>query len=287
MKESLASVAIRSTEPFDIARPPSDADANPSPALAPGLSGDPSSMQDRTLISRTRDGDHGAFEELVRKYQHHLLNLVCWHAGPAADTDDILQLILCKVYFSLKKFDLNRPFYPWLRRIAVNRCFDERRRLRRRKALTFAELEMEDVGVEADPSALFSANPFSEGNRKELAAMLRAVLRQLPDDYRDILVLHHLEQRPYEEVAPMLRCSAQAARVKACRARAALRRLLVRTCKDSDIPFASADLMSILDACCRQTAPSSPKKARVAALAPEAAATPRVPLGGGLAFCNS
>jgi RNA polymerase sigma-70 factor (ECF subfamily) len=109
-----------------------------------------SSLQDQALISRSQNGDQLAFETLVLKYRRQLLSLVCWHAGPAADADDILQLILCKVYFSLKSFDINRPFYPWLRRIAVNRCFDERRRLRRRKALTFAELELEGNGREME-----------------------------------------------------------------------------------------------------------------------------------------
>ncbi|MDR1726722.1 MAG: sigma-70 family RNA polymerase sigma factor [Acidobacteriota bacterium] len=269
MKESLATAARNSTAPA----------ADPSAPLPTELSGDPSSMQDRTLISRTRDGDQDAFEELVRKYQRHLLNLVCWHAGPAADTDDILQLILCKVYFSLKKFDLNRPFYPWLRRIAVNRCFDERRRLRRRKALTFAELDLDEGGVGMEAPAASSNNPFAEENRKELGDMLRTVLLRLPDDYREILVLHHLEQLPYEEVAPMMRCTAQAARVKACRARAALRRLLLRTCEESAIPFSPSDLTRILDACCRQPGAAGGRGAPPRA--------PQASLGGGLVFCNA
>ena len=96
---------------------------------------DSSNLQDRSLISKSQNGDQVAFETLIQKYQHQLLSLVCWHAGPAADTDDLLQLIMCKVYFSLKSFDIDRPFYPWLRRIAVNRCCDERRRLRRRRSL--------------------------------------------------------------------------------------------------------------------------------------------------------
>ncbi|MDR0843200.1 MAG: sigma-70 family RNA polymerase sigma factor, partial [Acidobacteriota bacterium] len=259
MKESLTSVACNSITPPFVPNP--DSGSTPNPTTNPA--NDQSNLQDRTLISRTRDGDHAAFEELVRKYQHHLLNLVCWHAGPAADTDDILQLILCKVYFSLKKFDLTRPFYPWLRRIAVNRCFDERRRLRRRKALTFAELDIEESHVEAETPAMYSANPFAEENRRELGDMLQTVLRQLPKDYRDILVLHHLEQLPYEEIAPMLNCSPQAARVKACRARAALRRLLLHTCEDSSVPFASSDLMRILDACCRRSPKPAPKTSRI------------------------
>jgi RNA polymerase sigma-70 factor (ECF subfamily) len=235
-----------------------------------------SCLHDRTLISRTRDGDHIAFEELVQKYRHQLLNLVCWHAGPTADTDDILQAILCKVYFSLKKFDLNRPFYPWLRRIAVNRCFDERRRLRRRKTMTFAELGLDfpNVEAEAETPLSFSYNHYANEKRNDLSDMLAVALKQLPKDHQQVLILHYLEQLPYEEIASVLDCSPQAARVKACRAKSELRRILINACNDAEIPFASYNLTLILNACCRQ---SSRKM-------------PILPIlshpGGELAFCN-
>ncbi|NLV32410.1 MAG: RNA polymerase sigma factor [Acidobacteria bacterium] len=210
-----------------------------------------SNLQDKILIRQSQKGDQRAFEALMRKYQPQLSSLVCWHAGPAADAEDIVQLILCKVYFSLKKFDLNRPFYPWLRRIAVNRCFDERRRLRRRKAYTFAELELEESTIDTRrPRAL--PDPYAEDNRTDLGEMLREVLNQLPDEYQEVIVLHHLKQLPYEEIAPILRCTPQAARVKACRARAALRRLLMESCQEIAENFSSSNLMRILDACCRR-----------------------------------
>ena len=236
---------------------------------------DPSNMQDRTLISRTRDGDHVAFEELVQKYRHQLLSLVCWHAGPAADVDDILQTIFCKVYFSLKKFDLDRPFYPWLRRIAVNRCFDERRRLRRRKTMTFAELGFDDSqNIEADAPLGFSYNHYANESRNDLSETLAVALRQLPVDYQQILVMHYLEQLPYEEVADALGCTSQAARVKAHRARTALRRILLSACRDAAVPFASYNLTNILNACRRQSA----RKISMLPVMPHT--------GGEMAFCN-
>jgi RNA polymerase sigma-70 factor, ECF subfamily len=239
-----------------------------------------SNMQDKTLVDRSRNGDHGAFETLVQKYRHQLLNLVCWHAGPAADAEDILQLILCKVYFSLHQFDIDRPFYPWLKKIAVNRCCDERRRLRRRKFFTFAELDLEDSIMGDEPVPRLSSNPYAEENLKELGDMLRSVLQLLPEEYQDIIVLHHLHQMPYEEIAPILNCTPQAARVKACRARAALRKLLLQSSQSN---FSSTELMKILDACCRQ---NMPKKQSIASRIP-----PRIPrisqIRTDLVICNS
>ncbi len=192
--------------------------------------GSSSNLQDRALISRSKNGDEGAFEDLMRKYQHQLLRLVCWHAGPAADRDDIVQHILCKVYFSLKSFDVNRPFYPWLRRIAVNRCCDEKRRLRRRRTLLFAELEMDEGGIDAEfPALRPSPDSRAAQNQSELGDMLRAVIRQLPEEYREVIILHYLQQTPYEEIGQILKCTPRAARVKAFRARAALRKLILRS----------------------------------------------------------
>jgi RNA polymerase sigma-70 factor (ECF subfamily) len=189
----------------------------------------PSNLQDRVLVSRSQNGDSLAFEDLMRKYQHQLLTLVYWHVPPIADRDDILQHILCKVYFSLKSFDINRPFYPWLRRIAVNRCCDEKRRLRRRKTLTFTELQLGEARIESEWTDQHSwADRRDSDSRKDLCDMLRALIRQLPDEYCEVIVLRHLQQMPYEEISGILKCSPRAARVKACRARAALRRLIPR-----------------------------------------------------------
>jgi RNA polymerase sigma-70 factor, ECF subfamily len=218
-----------------------------------------SNLQDRALISRSQEGDHGAFEALIHKYQHQLMTLVCWHAGPAADTDDVFQLILCKVFFSLKKFDIDRPFYPWLRRIAVNRCFDERRRLRRRKALTFAELEMEEAGLESERPVYSS--PYSAITQQEMSELLRRVIKMLPQEYQEVIILHHLQQMPYEEIGEILHCTPRAARVKACRARAALRKLLLGS-PAAETDCSSTNLFQKLDACCRRNQTKSSRTVR-------------------------
>jgi RNA polymerase sigma-70 factor, ECF subfamily len=210
-------------------------------------------LQDRALLIRIHEGDHSAFEALVHKYQHKLLALICRHVGPAADTEDILQLILCKVYFSLKSFDLDRPFYPWLCRIAVNQCCDEMRRLRRRKVIIFSEIEFGKAGLKAE--LLFHAIPYAEINQHEMSDMLRRVIKMLPEDYQKVIILHHLQQMSYKEIGALMKCSPSTAIVKTSRARAALRRLLLGS-STAETPYrASPNLMQRLDACCRKNQP--------------------------------
>jgi DNA-directed RNA polymerase specialized sigma24 family protein len=92
---------------------------------------------DRRLVEKCQKGDPLAFEELVRKYQQTVFNLAYHYVGYRNEVEDVAQKIFTKVYFSLPKFDLQRPFFPWLYRIAVNQCYDELRRIRRQKTHPF------------------------------------------------------------------------------------------------------------------------------------------------------
>lgn len=163
---------------------------------------------------------------LVRKYQQTIVNLVYHNIGGRADVEDIAQKIFSKVYFSLPKFDNKRPFFPWLYRIAVNQCYDELRRVRRRKVFTFTDLSLDDSdAIEHLLSRSEVAQPPAE-EREELHALLHKLLGQITEQQRMAIVLRDLEDVPYDQVAEALNCTEQAARLKVFRARARLRALI-------------------------------------------------------------
>lgn len=184
---------------------------------------------DRNLITRCQSGDESAFESLVSKYQRELFHLVSWNVGSAAEAEDIVQDILCKVYFSLSKFDNDRPFFPWLRRVAINQCYDELRKVRRRKILKFTELNDQDTRILERLMAVPQADAApSLSNGEELRLLMQRILDGLPEKQRMAIVLRDFRQVPYEEMADILRCSKQAVRLKVFRARARLRTLITR-----------------------------------------------------------
>jgi RNA polymerase sigma-70 factor (ECF subfamily) len=189
----------------------------------------PPPEEDRELVRRWKAGDESAFEEIVRKYQQTVFNVICHNIGYRNDVEDIAQKVFAKVYFSLAKFDNNRPFFPWLYRIAVNQSYDELRRLRRRKVLTFTELSLDETDrIEA----LMSKNaitPSSPEETRELQELLLKMLGQLPEQQRIAIVLRDLEDMPYEQMAQVLKCTEQAARLKVFRARSRLRELLEKS----------------------------------------------------------
>ncbi|NWG12002.1 MAG: RNA polymerase sigma factor [Acidobacteria bacterium] len=190
--------------------------------------------EDHDLVGRCKKGDEQAFEELVRKYQQTVFNLIFHHLGHCSDIEDIAQKIFIKVYFSLERFDNKRPFFPWLYRIILNQCYDELRHTRRQRVHTFTDLSLQEVeSIERLIGQGDQALP-PEGDRQELYSLLYRLLDQLPDKQRTAVVLRDLEEVPYERIAEMLGWTEQAARLKVFRGRARLRELMVKALRKKE-----------------------------------------------------
>jgi len=182
--------------------------------------------EDSKLVARCQEGDPLAFEELVRKYQQSVTNLVYHYIGYKNDVEDIAQKIFIKIYYSLPKFDIKRPFFPWLYRISINQCYDELRHARRSKMYTFSELNLEDAN---SIEKLISQNEIStrsDENRAEIQALMHKLLAHLPDHQRKVIILRDIEAIPYAKMAAILKCTEQAARLKVFRARNRLKTIL-------------------------------------------------------------
>ena len=181
---------------------------------------------DGELVERCRKGDESAFEELVRKYQQPVFNVIYHTTGHATDIEDIAQKIFAKIYFSLPKFEKGRPFSPWLYRIAVNQCYDELRRRKRRKWMTFSEMNLDDTEAIDAVVSKPELQPHDSGERTHLHGLLLKLLDHLPRQQRTAVILRDLEDVPYEKVASILQVSEQAARLKVFRGRSRLRALM-------------------------------------------------------------
>jgi len=194
---------------------------------------EPYADEDRELVARCRNGEELAFEELVRKYQQTVLNLAYHYLGFQKDFEDVAQKIFTKVYFSLPKFDIRRPFFPWLYRIAVNQCYDELRRIRRLRTRTFSELSTEETNNVENLISQHEVSQSSDEDRREMLALLNKMLDQLPDQQRMAIVLRDIEDFPYSKMAEILKCTEQAARLKVFRARSRLKILVDKARKNA------------------------------------------------------
>jgi DNA-directed RNA polymerase specialized sigma24 family protein len=98
----------------------------------------------------------------------------------------------------------------------------------------------------------YTQDSYSAASDKEMCEMLRKVIQMLPETYQKVITLHHLHQMPYEEIASILNCTPRAARIKAFRARTALRKLLEEPDSEEKNWSASSSISEKLDACCRR-----------------------------------
>jgi RNA polymerase sigma-70 factor (ECF subfamily) len=175
-------------------------------------------LEDEVLALRSRDGDVAAFEQLARRFQHRVYSYALRMAGDAHEAEDLTQEVLLRAFRSLERFDAAQRLAPWLFGIAAHVCRDWlRRKCRRRERL--------QEGLEE----LATVPPSSEAVAHEQAEIVRRAVRRLPLKYREVIVLHYLENRGYDEVAASLGIRPAAARRRALRAREMLRRTLARS----------------------------------------------------------
>ena len=149
---------------------------------------------DTQAVRRCLEGDRESFADLVARHQdrvHGLCLRLC--AGRGADAADLTQETFVRAYRALGRFDPNRPFLPWLLRIAVNLCRDHGRRLRARP---------EDlVDLAADQWSDPAPGPEHALIREQDRQAVRAAVAELPEHLRLLIALAYDEDLPLADVA--------------------------------------------------------------------------------------
>ncbi|MCL6547615.1 MAG: RNA polymerase sigma factor [Alicyclobacillus sp.] len=160
------------------------------------------------------------FELLIREYSPMVRNLIYHITRNPDDVDDIAQDVFLRAFQALPTFR-GGSFRAYLGRIARNRCYDV---LRRRKTATggpFLELVPEDW-----PSS--DRGPEETVVARETVAEVSRVLEELNQVDREILLLRHVHQFSYEEIAAVLGMRSGAVRTRMSRARARILSVMER-----------------------------------------------------------
>ena len=132
---------------------------------------------------------------LMARYQERLYGLVYRMTGSPADTDDVLQEVLVKVYLKIDQFHEKSSLYTWLYRIAVNESLTFLKKKKRRMSHSIEE-ELGDrhTALQAD------RDPDSDVIRQ----VLREAIAGLPDKQRIVFNLRYYEEMAYEEMSQLL-----------------------------------------------------------------------------------
>ena len=148
-------------------------------------------MSDEQAMWRARsEGDLHAFGVLVERWRKRIYHLCLRMTGSAHTADDLTQDVFVRIFDRRRSYDPGQRFSTWLWRIALNICYDELRRARRRQELPLEE-ESEEGGTIVRLEAIDTATPQAHLERQEEAEFVRTALMQLPEIYRTVLVLRH------------------------------------------------------------------------------------------------
>lgn len=155
-----------------------------------------SGVSEAKLVESARHGDSEAFGELVTRYERRVIRVIERFVNDREMARDLAQETFLRAYQRLDRFDPSRRFGPWLFRVGVNLTLDHlRRRKRRGRWALFS-----DFGGETHPDPSIEDPRIAINLRQEV----RAVLEQIPENYRSVLVLRDLESFSTSEIAAIL-----------------------------------------------------------------------------------
>jgi len=164
-------------------------------------------------------GRQTAFAELMRRHQAAVYRLARAHVGDADEALDLVQDCFAAAFSALGRYQPDRPFRPWVARIAINKCRDWARRRSIRnffaRALPLSEHMVDTI---ADPGPALDT---ALAARDELERLWRAIAL-LPSALKEPLILRTIEGLSQAEVAQVLAISEKAVETRLYRARAKL-----------------------------------------------------------------
>lgn len=180
---------------------------------------------DAAAVGQTQMGNASAFEEIVRRYTPLAYSLTYRLLGADREAaEEAVQEIFLKVYRSLGRFDARKRFFTWFYTITLNHLRSERRR---------RHAHPEEAPVSIDEALFVPAHP-NEETQPEAHAVAREgerlaqeALLLLPEQYREVFLLRHVEGLSSREVAEILHLPEATVRTHLFRAREQLKRSLL------------------------------------------------------------
>jgi RNA polymerase sigma-70 factor (ECF subfamily) len=184
--------------------------------------------EDLALVQAAREGDIGAFEQLLKRYDRNVFRIANHITQNREDAEDVVQDAFLKAYQKLDQFQGNSKFYTWLVRIAVNEALMKLRKRKSSKTVSIDEDVETDEGFVPREVTDWSPNPEQLYKQAELGDILEKTIQGLPAGFRTVFVLRDVEGLSTEETADALGLSIPAVKSRLLRARLQLRERLSR-----------------------------------------------------------
>ena len=197
----------------------------PSGAISPPLS----ALSDPEVVVLARRGSEPAYRELISRYERPVFSLVFRMVRDRETAEDLSQETFIKVLNNLDRYSPEFKFSSWLFKIANNLTIDH---LRRRRVDTISIEGAPDAvtaeSAKATSIAVVSGNesPLEELESRELGTAIERAIGKLRPEYRACIMLRHVEDKSYEEIAEIVKLPLGTVKTYIHRARHELRAAL-------------------------------------------------------------
>ncbi|EON75522.1 RNA polymerase sigma-70 factor, ECF subfamily [Lunatimonas lonarensis] len=154
--------------------------------------------KDSELIAQYRNGSEAAFERLVDRYKSRVYSTILVIVKDQGVAEDLLQDVFVKVVQTLNsdKYNEEGKFQPWLMRIGHNLAIDHFRRMKR-----YPTVVMEDGSSLLDTLNFADETVEDKKVKDETLEMIRALIDELPESQRQVLIMRHYMDLSFQEIA--------------------------------------------------------------------------------------
>ena len=177
-------------------------------------------LADGDLVRRARRGERLAFAELVGRYQKQIYSLAYRLTNSQEDALDLTQEVFLKIFQVLEHYDPQRPFFPWMYKVASNVCYTF---LKRRPQ---ESIPLDNVIELAPLIPRRETQPEEYYETREVQGLVQQAIVELPEKYRLPLVLRYMEEFSYQEIADFLELPVSTIETRLYRGKALLQKRL-------------------------------------------------------------
>ncbi len=186
-------------------------------------------VEDKALVAQAVEGSEAAYRELLERFRRPVFSLIYRMIGDREIAEDLAQESFVKAFNNLDSYNPSYRFSSWLFKIANNHAIDHLRRARLKTVSIHGSPHAADREREQETRIVLQApgeTPEQEVLALELGSEIEAAISHLRAEYRTVVILRHVENRPYEEIAEIMDVPIGTVKTFLHRARSELREAL-------------------------------------------------------------
>lgn len=175
-------------------------------------------MDELILIEKAKKGDKAVFEELVRLHERNVYNLALKLLKNREDALDAAQESFIKAWINIDSFRGDSKFSVWIYRLTYNTCLDALRKMKKGEIISLTSEDDESEKNIPDETL----TPEEEVLHKETRHAVRRAVEELPEEYRQILIMREFTEMTYSEISSATGLNEGTVKSRLSRARAKL-----------------------------------------------------------------